>query len=313
VVELLLAAKADVNAKNNRGETALRLAARDGYEDVVELLRRHGAHESPKPEFAAHDRLASMESFRKAVEEDDVKRVKAQLKYNSDLVVSRDYNGWTPLHYAVLRGKRNLAELLLANQADVNAKDKDGATPLIWAAKKGYKDVADLLLASKADVNAKENSYAKTPLHFAAEEGHKDVAKLLLAHKADINARNNIDATPLHFAALKGHKGMTELLLADGADVNAKESKYGQTPLHLAATEGHKDIVELLRRHHALLSASLRVENQEPTAASSPGPDGIDDIGKELTWWRNQAIIFVVPTLIVLGGLVFAAKFFIEK
>jgi ankyrin repeat protein len=202
VAKLLLTSKADVDAKNNKGETALRHAARNGYEDVVELLLQHGCRESPKPD-VADDRSAAMESLRKAAEEGDLKRVTTQLKYNSDLVVSKDYNGWTPLHYAVLRGKRDLAEFLLA---------------------------------SKADVNAKESDYAKTSLHFAAEEGHQEVAKLLLASKADVNARNNIDATPLHFAALKGHNDVAKLLLACGADINAKESKYGQTPLQLAAT-----------------------------------------------------------------------------
>jgi ankyrin repeat protein len=292
----------------------LRYAARNGYEDVVELLRQHGCHESLTPDIAVHDRSASMESFRKAAEGNDLKRVKAQLKYNSDLVVSKDHNGWTPLHYAVLRGKRDLAELLLANKADVNARDKNGATPLLWAAKNGHKGVAELLLANHADVNAKESDYAKTPLHFAAEEGHTDVAKLLLAFKADVNARNNIDATPLHFAALRGHKDVAEWLLTSKADVNAKESKYGQTPLHLAATGGHKDVAELLRRHHATLSASLGVEHQAQIAASSLNPDRIDHIGKELNRWRNHWIIFVVPALIVLGGLVLViVNFFIEK
>jgi len=151
-------------------------------------------------------------------------------------------------------------------------------------------------------------------LHLAAEEGHPDLAKLLLAGKADVNARNKIDATPLHLAALKGHADMAKLLLACGADVNAKESKYGQTPLQLAASRGHKDAAELLRWHYEMLSRSLRVENQEPIAASSPDPDGLDDIGEEPKWWRNQAIVFVVPTLIVLGGLLFVVvKFVIER
>jgi ankyrin repeat protein len=65
-----------------------------------------------------------------------------------------------------------LAEVLLANQADVNAKDRDGATPLHWAAKNGHKDVAEVLLDSEADVDAKESTYTATPLHMAAEEGH---------------------------------------------------------------------------------------------------------------------------------------------
>ena len=41
------------------------------------------------------------------------------------------------------------------NGADVNAKAKDDYTPLHAAAKEGHKAVAELLLANKADVNAK--------------------------------------------------------------------------------------------------------------------------------------------------------------
>jgi ankyrin repeat protein len=107
-------------------------------------------------------------------------------------------------------------------------------------------------------------------LHFAAEEGRTDVAKLLLARKADVNAGNNINATPLHLAALNGHNDVAKLLLACGADVNSQESKFGQTPLHFAAERGHTDVVEMLRRHHEMLSRSLRNENQEPIAQSRP-------------------------------------------
>jgi ankyrin repeat protein len=38
-----------------------------------------------------------------------------------------------------------VAELLLANKAEVNAKDKNGWTPLHWAAQGGHQDVAELL------------------------------------------------------------------------------------------------------------------------------------------------------------------------
>ncbi|MGO8926242.1 MAG: ankyrin repeat domain-containing protein, partial [Limisphaerales bacterium] len=54
-------------------------------------------------------------------------------------------------------------------------------TPLHLAARLGHKDVAELLLASKADVNAKDNG-GQTPLHLAVVFGHKDVAELLRQH-----------------------------------------------------------------------------------------------------------------------------------
>jgi ankyrin repeat protein len=45
VVALLLANKADVNAKDNDGKTSLRYTAKWGHKDVAELLRQHGGSE----------------------------------------------------------------------------------------------------------------------------------------------------------------------------------------------------------------------------------------------------------------------------
>jgi uncharacterized protein len=42
-VQALLVAKADATAKNDAGETALALAARGGHDEVVRLLRQAGA------------------------------------------------------------------------------------------------------------------------------------------------------------------------------------------------------------------------------------------------------------------------------
>lgn len=49
VAEGLLANKAEVNAKNNKGETPLHLAIVDGEQNMVGLLRQHGATNDLKP------------------------------------------------------------------------------------------------------------------------------------------------------------------------------------------------------------------------------------------------------------------------
>ena len=97
------------------------------------------------------------------------------------------------MHKAALSGLKNVAELLLAHKADVNARDSDGKSPLHLAAEAGYKDVVELLLTNGADVNAKDNS-SMTPLHFAAQAGHQGVAELLLAQKADAGTEGGRDA-----------------------------------------------------------------------------------------------------------------------
>ncbi len=83
------------------------------------------------------------------------------------------------MHMAAASGHREVAKLLLARKADVNAKDNDGMTPLHMAVAWHHNDVAQLLLANKAEVNAKDNGSGifrgRTPLHWAvAHGGHKD-------------------------------------------------------------------------------------------------------------------------------------------
>jgi ankyrin repeat protein len=75
--------------------------------------------------------------------------------------------------------------------------------------------VAELLLANKAEVNAKQN-HGFTPLHSAAFNGHKDVAELLLTNKAAVNTMNDAGETPLHVVVAKGHNDVAELLRQHG-------------------------------------------------------------------------------------------------
>jgi ankyrin repeat protein len=49
------------------------------------------------------------------------------------------------LHWAALNGPKDLAELLLAHGADVNAQDITGATPFHAAMAWGHEEAAELL------------------------------------------------------------------------------------------------------------------------------------------------------------------------
>jgi ankyrin repeat protein len=138
---------------------------------------------------------------------------KALLKENPDLVSYKDNYGGTALHRASEYGLKDLAEFLLANQADVNAKTKGGHTPLHYTAGYGQRDLG-------------------------AGRNRADFAELLLSNHADVNARDNAGATPLHYAADR-LKAIAELLLASNANIDAKDSN-GMTPLHVAAGFGRR-------------------------------------------------------------------------
>lgn len=134
--------------------------------------------------------MYNVASFHKAVRKGDIEQVKRSLDDDADLVFSRADDGDTPLHLALLYGQRDVAKLLLAHSADVNAKGHRGWTPLYCAAVKGYKDLAELLLAGGAHINAKESD-GWTPLDRAIANRRKDVAELLRQHggQASMNAK----------------------------------------------------------------------------------------------------------------------------
>ena len=190
----------------------------------------------------------------------DIDEVSALLKGNPDLVFSEDENGYAPLHFAVIRHYKEVAELLLTGNADVEAKTDSGTRALHFATgfmTPGSKELAELLLANGADVNATEELHSYTPLHCAAAAGYKDVAELLLARGAAINAQNYLGKTPLHLAAYFGHTGVTELLIANRADVNAKDH-LGHTPRWVAEIDGGSDksrkaVAALLRKNRGKL------------------------------------------------------------
>jgi ankyrin repeat protein len=89
-------------------------------------------------------------------------------------------------YQAVRRGDAKAFEGYLSRGLPVNYGRGDKETPLHWAAQLGQVDIAKLLLARKADVNAR-SFVLETPLHGAVYYDHEDVVKLLLEHKADPN------------------------------------------------------------------------------------------------------------------------------
>lgn len=113
----------------------------------------------------------------------DATKVEAWLKTDPKLVNARDKYGATPLHWAADRGGRAIAELLLANGADINAAKKDGVMALHVASALGQKDVVELLLDKGADINCKDR-LGRTPYTLARQRNQAEIADFLAARGA---------------------------------------------------------------------------------------------------------------------------------
>jgi Ankyrin repeats (3 copies)/Ankyrin repeat len=140
-------------------------------------------------------------------------------------------------------------------------------TALHSAARFGRADLADLLIAAGANVEA-PNEYDEQPLHTAATYGRASVVKLLLSSGADVNARGPGGKTPLHAAAfgvgqasdMAARVEVATLLLAAGADVNAREPGSGFMPLRYATPFGSR---------HTAMADLLVSQGADPRGAES--------------------------------------------
>ncbi len=242
LLNLLIAAGADVNYADEDGWTPLYNAAWEGQTECVKLLLAAPDIDVNK---ATNNGWTPLYN---AAWEGQTECVKLLLAAPPIDVNKANNDGTTPLNKAAWKGHSECVKLLLAAPGiDVNKADNDGWTPLYWAAREGHSECVKLLLAAPGiDVN-KANKYGWTPLYNAAWEGQTECVKLLLAAPGiDVNKADNDGDTPLYMAAWKGHVECVRLLLAaPGIEVN-KANKYGWTPLYWAANKGHSECVQLL-------------------------------------------------------------------
>jgi len=153
----------------------------------------------------------------------------------------------TPAVAALAGGYFQLAQLLFRNGSSVEPRDFNSWSPLHWAAHYDDLEAIQVLLDCKADINSRTN-IDRTPLHEAVGKNTgangPTIVRFMLNHGANVNARME-GTTPLHLASKYGRSDVARLLIEHGAEVDVKDSR-GRTPLQLASAEGRDEVVDLL-------------------------------------------------------------------
>ena len=236
-VRTLLDGRADANAVQPDGTTALHWAVERDAIEIVQLLIRAGANVKATNRYGATPLwLASLNG--------NAATIGVLLEAGADPSAASD-EGETALMVAARTGKIDAVNLLLARGADPNVKEQwRGQTALMWAAAEGYAPVIETLVARGADVSARSNG-GFTAILFAAREGRIAAVDALIKAGADMSdslpirkrAPQNAPPPPpdpgpnaFLLAAANAHYELAAWLLDRGANPNA--APQGFTALH---------------------------------------------------------------------------------
>jgi ankyrin repeat protein/L-ascorbate metabolism protein UlaG (beta-lactamase superfamily) len=176
------------------------------------------------------------------------------LKKGADTNVQTTEGKYTPMHYAALGGDVAIVKMLLAKGAKVDLREMKNRTPLYFAAYRGHLDVVKLLLKKGAKLIGEETKTKDSPLKYAVHGNHLDVAKFLLSQGAEIPKNPEDGYTLLHHSAWSGSKELISFLIDNGIPANST-SKNGRTPLQNAARNNTGEVVSLLLNRGANVNA----------------------------------------------------------
>ena len=233
-VRAALARKADVNAPQVDGTTALHWAVERDDVDLAEILLTAGARASARTrEGVTPLQLAAINGSARMIG----RLIKSGADPNAPLTPAHD----TALMLAARTGKTDAIRLLLEAGADINTKETwGGTTALMWAVAERHAETARMLITAGADVNARSHYVAaangrgfegRTPSASRTEEKVEEFASGWL--------------TPLMFAARDGSLELARILVGAGADVDAVAGD-GKTALALAIFDGNYDVATFL-------------------------------------------------------------------
>ncbi|GMG18851.1 unnamed protein product [Ambrosiozyma monospora] len=235
----------------------------------------------------------------KAAQEGNAMIARGLLAEDPKLILQKDLDSRTPLHWACSFEHVEVVKLLL-NPFDIVASglsgntgtdesnrqhktkkfefdiddmtDDSGWTPLHITASTGNLEIFKLLMAHvpKPDVDSKTCT-GQTCLHYAVSKNHYDLVDYLLKEcKANARVKDKKSQYPLHRAAAIGSLRMCESLIDIGKSALNSKDSYGFTPMHHAMSEGHGDVAIMLVKR----GADYKAVNKDD---ETPFDVGLDD------------------------------------
>ena len=167
-VQELLGGGLDPNTRSPNQQTGLIQAARDGAWQVFDLLLTNA-----KTNVNAANQYGETPLMYVALL-GDLPRVQKMVSRGAKV----NKEGWTPLHYAAVKARAEVAKFLLANGALPNELSPEGDTALILAVRADSVETVQVLINGGADPSL-SNLKAQDAIDVARSRGKEELAKAL--------------------------------------------------------------------------------------------------------------------------------------
>lgn len=154
------------------------------------------------------------ESVYNAANAGDLFRLKELLEEQADIVNSQDDHGFTALHGAVEGDSLLCVSFLLWRHADPMTLTKRSVSPLHICSSP---DIASLLVACGASLEAKTLDGSTPLILVTSNDASYDVMEQLILLGADVNAQKLDGKTALDIAHALGDADKMQLLISHGA------------------------------------------------------------------------------------------------
>jgi glycerophosphodiester phosphodiesterase len=175
----------------------------------------------------------------------------------SRLILTLDWQGLTPFHYAVIENHVGVAKIFLetliseirsGQVAQTERLLENLSDMLILAIRYKHDEIVFLLAKSSFDLHGC-SLYGESALYVAAQIGRTDYVRVLLEHSNAVyidTAEKVHGWNPLFIACVEGHHTIVELLLQAGASQDLYDH-HGWTAKEHAALRGHLHVAEILK------------------------------------------------------------------
>ena len=145
--EALFAKGMDVNTRDTGANSLLMISIQEDHTDMVERLLQRQADVGARNQYGETALML-------AAAKGNLDLVKLLVKPGAKVNLA----GWNPLIYAAWRGKTEVVQYFLDNEANIDAVSPNGISALMMATRGGHFDTVKLLLWEVADPNLKSNS-----------------------------------------------------------------------------------------------------------------------------------------------------------